>query len=83
MSKSKWEFEGTSFAIPVTFNWSLFIHVTTFPIALSMLPKYFFAVVSVSTTLFGSFKTVAGLPLINGNEKRLKKSVSTSNTFFS
>jgi len=46
-------------------------NVNVLPTTLVLL-KYFFAVVSVITTLFGSAKAVAGLPLIMGN-------VNTSN----
>src|ERR1700681_1685164 len=49
----------------------------------SSLPKYFFAVVSVSTTLPGSFKAVAGLPLSRGKENTVKKLLSDQITFFS
>src|SRR3982750_1196047 len=83
MSKLKCELEGTSLATPETvMGVDLFI-IMTLPMALSTLPKYFLAVDSVSTTLFTSFKTLAGAPLINGKEKRVKNPASTSNSFFS
>ncbi len=48
----------------------------------SLLPKYFWAVASVITTVFGSFSAVWVLPVTAGRSNRLKKVESACATFF-
>ena len=52
----------------------LVLMVSIFPIG-SVLPKYFFAIGSVITTLLGPFNASFGLPLRRSNEKIVKKLV--------
>ena len=68
--------------MPVTLNCSDLSSSSVCPMG-SLSPKYFFAVVSVSTTLAGSFNTVEGSPFNSLNENRLKKSRSVAKIRFS
>src|SRR5687768_7848263 len=57
----KWVFEGRSLMTPVTFRSLVLSSLMILPMA-SLLPKYFFAILSVSTMVLGSFNAVLESP---------------------
>ena len=74
------EFPGKSFTIPLTLKLNLSSAIIIFPIA-SSLPKYFFAVLSVSTTELYSGKGLELFPLINLKSKTEKNEGSVKKLF--
>src|SRR5580698_4777787 len=82
MSYLNCELAGTSLVTPVTATGYLLSIIRVLPIGLAE-PKYFFAVLSVNTTLYGVFKAVFGSPFIRGKLKILKKEGSVKNILFS